>query len=140
MSLSAAVLCLVVGVSDGDTVTVRCDQGPQERIRLVEIDAPEKRQPYGQKAKQVLSDLIYKKEITVSRQGKDRYKRTLAQLSLGELDINREMVRQGYAWCYRQYLKDKTCLKDEAIAKQANRGLWQDKDPQPPWQFRHHSQ
>ncbi len=137
MSAAAALLCLVVGVTDGDTIKVRCGDEPQERIRLVEIDAPEKRQPYGHKAKEALSDLIYNKEITVVRKGTDRYKRTLGQLSLDGVDINRQMVREGYAWCYRQYLKDKSCLQDEAEAREAKKGLWQDPDPQPPWEFRH---
>ena len=137
MSMTAALLCLVVGVTDGDTIKVRCGDEPQERIRLVEIDAPEKKQPYGQKAKQELSSLVYAKTIEVERRGKDRYKRTLGQLSIDGLDINREMVRRGYAWCYRQYLKDKSCLKDEEASRESKLGLWQDAHPQPPWEFRH---
>ena len=134
---SAGLLCLVVGVSDGDTITVRCGDQPQERIRLLEIDAPEKKQAYGQKAKQALSVLIFGKEITVEEAGHDRYKRTLAHLKLDGLDVNREMVKLGYAWCYRQYLKDRTCLDDEEQAREEKIGLWADKDPMPPWQWRH---
>lgn len=136
-TLAAVVICLVVGVSDGDTITVRCGDLPQERIRLLEIDAPEKKQAFGQHAKQELSNLVYGQTIDVEPRGKDRYKRTLAHLKLDGLDINREMVRRGYAWCYRQYLKDLSCLEDERAARDAKKGLWRDANAQPPWEFRH---
>lgn len=136
-SLTAAVLCLVVGVSDGDTITVRCDNELQERIRLVEIDAPERRQPFGHKSKRALSDLIYGETVVIERHGRDRYKRTLAQISFDGLDVNREMVRRGLAWCYRQYLKDQKCLADEQSARNSKLGLWSESEPTPPWKFRH---
>lgn len=135
--IAAGLLCLVVGVSDGDTITVRCGDQPQQRIRLMEIDAPEKAQPYGQRAKQALSALVYGKQIDVAASGSDRYRRTLAHLRLDDVDINRMMVRQGLAWCYRQYLHDSRCLDDEKHAKDQHIGLWADPDPTPPWEWRH---
>lgn len=134
--IAAGLLCLVVGVSDGDTIKVRCGDQPQERIRLMEIDAPEKAQAYGQRAKQALSALVYGKEIRVEAGGKDRYRRTLAHLKLDDIDINRLMVRQGFAWCYRQYLHDGGCLDDEVQARERRLGLWADADPTPPWEWR----
>lgn len=115
--VAVSLLCLVVGVADGDTIAVRCGDHVQERVRLMEIDAPEKKQAYGQKAKQALSDLLYGKQVVVEGGGHDRYGRLLAHLKLDAFDINREMVKLGYAWCYRQYLKDLTCLEDEEVAK-----------------------
>ncbi len=135
--IAASLLCLVVGVSDGDTITVRCADQPQERIRLMEIDAPEKRQAYGQQAKQALSALVYGKQINVEASGHDRYRRTLAHLKLDGTDINRLMVKQGFAWCYRQYLEDRSCLDDEQHARDQHLGLWADPDPTPPWTWRH---
>ena len=135
--IAASLLCLVIGVSDGDTITVRCGDHPQERIRLMEIDAPEKKQAYGQKARQALSELVYGKQINIETSGHDRYQRTLAHLKLDDSDINRLMVKQGFAWCYRQYLKDLSCLDDEQHAKDQHLGLWADADPIPPWAFRH---
>lgn len=102
----------------------------------MEIDAPEKAQPYGQRAKQALSALVYGKQIQVDASGKDRYQRTLAHLMLDKIDINRLMVRQGFAWCYRQYLHEHACLDDEAQAREQQLGLWADADPTPPWEWR----
>lgn len=134
--IAAGLLCLVVGISDGDTITVRCGDQPQQRVRMMEIDAPEKAQAYGQKAKQALSALIYDKQIEVVSSGSDRYQRTLAHLKLDGVDINRIMVQQGFAWCYRQYLKDSGCLDDERAAKERQVGLWTDANPTPPWEWR----
>lgn len=134
--IAASLLCLVVGVSDGDTVTVRCGDQPQQRVRMMEIDAPEKSQAYGQRSKQALSALVYGKQVYVESTGSDRYQRVLGHLKLDDVDINRVMVRLGYAWCYRQYLKDRSCLDDEARAKHQQIGLWADADPTPPWEWR----
>lgn len=136
-ALSAAVLCLVVGISDGDTIKVRCGEAAEERVRLLQIDAPEKKQAFGTKAKEALSDLVYAKQIHLERSSTDRYGRTLGRLTLDGTDINFEMVRRGFAWCYRKYLTDPSCLAIEADAKQAHRGLWADAEPVPPWEFRH---
>lgn len=125
----------VVGVHDGDTVTLLSGHS-QTRIRLTEIDAPESRQAFGSKAKQALSDLIFNKEVKVLLHGKDHYGRTLGRIYLGNLDVSREMIRQGYAWAYRQYLTDKSLLKVEEEARNARRGIWSQPNPVPPWEFR----
>ena len=135
-TLSAAVMCLVVGISDGDTVKLRCGDAPEEKVRLLQIDAPEKKQAFGTKAKEALSDLAYDKRVQLERSGTDRYGRTLGRLTLDGTDLNFEMVRRGFAWCYRKYLTDDRCLAIEDDARRNGRGLWADAEPTPPWEFR----
>jgi endonuclease YncB( thermonuclease family) len=86
----------VIGVSDGDTLTVLMS-GHQVKIRLAEIDAPEKRQPFGQRAKQSLSDLVYGKQVMVKQETKDRYGRVVGRVYAGSLDVNAEQIRRGMA-------------------------------------------
>lgn len=138
-SLAAGdITCEVVGISDGDTLTCLTAERLQLKVRLAEIDTPEKAQPYGQKAKQALSDLAFKKTITLQVQDRDRYGRTVARVSVAGQDVNREMVRRGAAWVYRQYNRDKLLLQDEAEAKAARRGLWAlpEADIVAPWEWR----
>jgi endonuclease YncB( thermonuclease family) len=127
----------VVGITDGDTLTILMDS-KQYKIRLAEIDTPERNQPYGSKAKDVLSDLVFNKEVKAEVQDVDRYGRYVARIYVGELDVSREMVRLGAAWVYRQYLRDKSLLDVEAEAKVAKRGLWSLPEAQkiPPWEWR----
>ncbi|EFS2159957.1 nuclease [Escherichia coli] len=139
----------VVGVSDGDTVTVLterdCDSGEdcqsgkvQCRVRLAEIDTPEKKQPYGSKAKQVLSDLVFGRMLKVERIDKDRYGRLVANLYVDGKWVNAEMVRSGSAWVYRQYAKTPELFQLEAEAKADKRGLWAlpESERTPPWEWR----
>ena len=110
----------------------------QVKVRLGEIDTPESRQPYGQRAKQALSDLAFNQQARVVVQDTDRYGRTVGRVYVGSLDVNAEMIRQGAAWAYRQYLKDQSLLVLEAQAKAAKRGLWALPEAQrcPPWDWR----
>lgn len=96
----------VVRVSDGDTVVLLDADNTQHKIRLNGIDAPENGQPYGDKSKEYLSNLIAGKEVTVEVKGTDQYKRILGVVYLGDTNINAEMIRAGYAWNYK-YSKDK---------------------------------
>lgn len=125
----------VVAVHDGDTVTVLTEEKTQVKIRLAEIDAPELGQPFGTKAKWALSDLVFGKEVRVEKVATDRYRRTVGRIRLGSTDINMEMVREGMAWCYRQYFKDKSCLVHEDEARKAKLGLWASEAEQP-WAWR----
>ena len=126
----------VVGVSDGDTITV-LNGRVQVKVRLVEIDAPEKAQPFGNRSKQALSTLIHGQEVHVVEKLTDRYGRTLGKVYRGNLDVNAEMVRVGMAWVYRKYASKKSPLfAVEAAARQARVGLWTDKDPIAPWEWR----
>lgn len=131
-----AALCLVVAIIDGDTIKVRCNEGPQEKVRLTQIDAPERKQAFGNTAKQALSGLIYGKEIQLQREKTDRYGRTLGAVYLDGLHVNFELVRQGMAWCYRKYLTDPACLGIEAEAKREAVGLWSVPGAVQPWEFR----
>jgi micrococcal nuclease len=131
----------VVGISDGDTVTVLRQHpgGRREevKIRLHGIDAPETRQPYGAKAKSALSSLIFGKTVRLDVRDVDRYGRTVAVIRHGDTNVNAEMIRRGMAWWYRQFApNDKELERAEAEARGARRGLWADRDPIPPWSFR----
>ncbi len=127
----------VVAITDGDTVTILMNN-TQYKIRLAEIDTPERGQPYGAKSKEILSGLIFGKEVTANVQDKDRYGRYVARIYMENVDISREMVRQGAAWVYRQYLRDDSLLEVETEAKTANRGLWSLPEAQnmAPWEWR----
>ena len=139
--LAAEYTGKVVAISDGDTLTLLVPDGAsfkQVKVRLGEIDTPESRQPYGQRAKQALSDLVFNQQARVVVQDTDRYGRTVGRVYVGSLDVNAEMIRQGAAWAYRQYLKDQSLLKLEADAKAAKRGLWglPEAERCPPWDWR----
>jgi endonuclease YncB( thermonuclease family) len=114
----------VVGISDGDTLTLLTPEKQQVKVRLAEIDTPESRQPYGTRAKQALSDLAYGKEARVVVQDTDKYGRTVGRMYIGSVDVNAELVRQGAAWVYRQYARDQSLYALENEAKAAKRGLW----------------
>lgn len=133
--LEVAVLCLVVGVSDGDTLSARCD-GEQIRIRLAEIDAPEKGQSFGERSKQSLSRICYGKQSAIRMQGRDRYGRALAHVTCEGVSANAEQVRAGMAWVYRRYARDPTLFQLEAEASASGRGLWAETSPVPPWDWR----
>ena len=137
-ALAAPISCKVVAISDGDTLTCLTAERTQIKVRLAEIDTPEKAQPYGQKSKAALSALVFGKQVTLAAQAKDRYGRTVARVSAGGQDANREMVRLGAAWVYRQYNKDKSLLAVEAEAQASRRGLWAlpQTDIVPPWEWR----
>ena len=130
----------VVGISDGDTVTLLRQDGAgaaQIKARLTEIDAPERQQPWGARSRQALASKVFGQTVLVASSGRDRYGRLLARLHLGQRDINREMVREGHAWVYRRYATE-NWLPDEAFARNAKQGLWSlgaDRAV-PPWQWR----
>lgn len=129
----------VVGVIDGDTIVVLTPDRRRVKVRLAEIDAPEHDQPWGQRSKQALSDLVFAKSIRVQVVTTDRYGRTVGRLHIGGKDINAQMVRQGAAWAYRQYLTDPSMLTFERDAKLQHVGLWSLPASQtvPPWEWRH---
>lgn len=126
----------VVGIIDGDTLDVLVNQRPV-RVRLAQIDAPEKRQAFGTRARQALSSLTFRHDVTVIEGGPDRYGRTIGTVYVGALNVNNELVRQGMAWAYRRYVTDPAVIQIEAEARSAKRGLWADPSPVPPWDFRH---
>ena len=125
----------VVGVADGDTLTVLVDR-TEHRVRLAEIDAPEKKQPFGERAKQSLADLCFNAEATVAVASTDRYGRSIARVRCGEHDASLYQVRAGLAWAYTQYLTDPAIARAEMAAREARAGLWVDADPVAPWLYR----
>ena len=125
----------VVRILDGDTLEVLVDLRPT-RVRLAEIDAPEKRQPFGTRSRQALADLVFRKTVTVKEAGQDRYGRTIGTVLVDGQSANRAMVQAGMAWAYRAYLVDTSLLKVEAQAREARTGLWADPAPVAPWEWR----
>jgi endonuclease YncB( thermonuclease family) len=133
----------VVGVSDGDTITVLDGQKRQHKIRLDGIDAPESSQDFGSRAKQSLSDLVFGKTVTVISSKKDRYGRTVGKVMLSDgKDVNLEQIQRGFAWFYRQYAKElqpedaRAYEQAERAAREEKAGLWAGASPTPPWEFR----
>lgn len=127
----------VVGITDGDTLTLLVNNIPY-KIRLAEIDTPEKRQPYGTQSKKLLSELAFGKEAIVDVQTSDRYGRSVARIYVGDVDVNAELVKQGAAWVYRKYAKDERLYELEKQAKEAKLGLWglPETERIPPWEHR----
>ena len=125
----------VVGVADGDSITVLHDR-VQVKVRLVDIDAPEKAQPFGNRSKQALEVLVKGQEVRIVERGQDKYHRTLGRVYRDDLDVNAEQVRQGMVWVFRQYAKDDALYPIEAEAKEQKRGPWHDSEPVPPWEWR----
>lgn len=125
----------VVGVHDGDGITVLDEDKQQHKVRLAEIDAPELKQAFGTRSKQALSELVFGKTVTVRAIGQS-YTRQLGYVRIGDLNVNLKMVEQGMAWRYTEYSKDLTYQTAQDTAKQSRLGLWADKDPIPPWEWR----
>jgi endonuclease YncB( thermonuclease family) len=136
-SIADTISGRVVGISDGDTITVLEPGNKQTRVRLAQIDAPESHQDFGQASKQVLSGLVYGKQVTIEVETIDKYGRTVGKVLAGGQDMNLEQVRTGMAWVYRQYAHDQAYYAAEKTARQAKMGLWSQPNPIPPWEFRH---
>lgn len=132
----------VVGVSDGDTVTVLDENKVQHKIRLEGIDAPESKQDFGDKARKNLSDLVFGKSVTVISNKKDKYNRVVGKIMLDGKDINLEQLKSGYAWHYKAYAKEQTEADQklysdaEISAKSGKLNLWSLTNPIAPWDFR----
>jgi len=127
----------VVSVLDGDTIEV-LHNTRAERIRLNGIDCPEKGQAYGKRAKQAASELIFGKEVTLQIYGKDKYRRTIADVLLPDgTNVNHTLVKEGWCWWYRKYAPGDVMLEElESRARASGIGLWADSHPVPPWEWR----
>lgn len=132
----------VVGVADGDTITVLDAANQEHKIRLAGIDCPEQAQPYGQAAKQSMSDLVYDRTVTVEASKRDRYGREIGKVLVDGVDANREQLRRGLAWHYKKYAheqdaSDREDYSDaESVARAARRGLWSVPAAVAPWDWR----
>jgi len=135
LPLPALFLAAVIGISDGDTLTVLRDQQPV-KIRLAEIDSPEKKQPFGTRSRQALSDLCYGVQAEVRPVTRDRYGRTVAHITCKGIDASREQVRVGMAWVYDRYNSDRALYELQTKAQAGKVGLWADPQPVAPWEYR----
>ena len=144
-SQAETLLARVVGVTDGDTVTVLDAGNREEKIRVGGIDAPEKKQPFGEKSKQSLSGLVFGKDVRVEWKKRDRYGRIVGQVFVepSAVDAGLFQVRAGLAWHYKKYEGEQSpedrerYAKAEDDAKASKTGLWGEPDPVPPWEWRH---
>ncbi len=154
LSFANDIFCKVVGITDGDTIKCLTSDKKQIKVRLYQIDAPESKQAFGSKSKQALSNLVFNKDILLELHGKDKYRRTLGTIYFSQqvecrdhpsfgycvnpkgYDINLEMINQGMAWYYPFAKKNKQYKQAEEQAKKKKVGLWADKTPVAPWEFR----
>jgi micrococcal nuclease len=127
----------VVGITDGDTLTVLDTDEKQHKVRLEGIDAPESHQAYGTLARKALSAKTFQKDVVVETHGQDKYGRTLGHIFADGHWINRELVQEGWAWHYREYSKSEVLADAESEARTSHAGLWKDANPTAPWDFRH---
>ena len=126
-----------VRVLDGDTIEVLADGNRSVRVRLANIDAPEKKQPFGQKSKEHLIDLVAGKQVEIVDLGGDQYGRRIGRVLVDGQEANVEQVRSGLAWVYSRYNHDGQLPTLESTARSQRIGLWADPHPQAPWEFRH---
>ena len=132
----------VVRVADGDTITVLDAQMRQHKIRLAGIDAPEKAQAFGRRSQESLAELVANRSVIVETHKRDRYGRSVGKVLVEGRDINVEQIRRGLAWFYRQYERElsvrdqQSYARAEEEARSFRAGLWADKQPISPWEFR----
>ena len=132
----------VVGITDGDTITVLAKDNSEHKVRLMGIDAPEKTQDFGDESKKALLNYIYQREVTVEYKKQDRYKRKVGKVILDKQDICLQMIKDGLAWHYKDYEKEQSKTdrdlysQAELKAREAKRGLWQDSKAIKPSEFR----
>ena len=133
----------VVKIADGDTLTLLDRSKQQHKVRLIGIDAPERKQPFGTVSRQNLADLVFGKEVAVEWHKQDRYQRVLGKVLLNGKDVNLEQIKAGLAWHYKQYDRDqlpadrKLYAEAQKAASLKGTGLWNDPAPVAPWDFRH---
>ena len=126
----------IISISDGDTLSALTSNKQQVKIRLLEIDAPESDESFGNKSRQSLAQICFKKPAVIREKGKDRYGRTLARVLCDGVDANAEQVRRGMAWAFVKYLTDPEIAELEITARNKRIGLWSETNPIPPWEFR----
>ncbi|MES2318848.1 MAG: thermonuclease family protein [Pseudomonadota bacterium] len=126
----------VVKIADGDTLTALSPSMEQLKCRLYGIDAPEKKQAFGQASKLSLAQLSFGRTAQIDVVGRDRYGRSLCRIAVAGVDVNKEQIARGMAWMYRRYAKDPSYSDAEGTAQSLRIGIWRDAQPVPPWDFR----
>ena len=136
---SAEYKAIVLKVIDGDTIYIKSDSG-RKKVRLRHIDAPEIRQPYGEEARMFLDNELNDKRIIVNSDYKDRYGRDIGDIFIynenESIYINAKLIKSGNAWVYKTYRKNMYLMNLENFARDNKLGLWRDKSPIKPWEFR----
>jgi len=133
----------IVGIADGDTLTLLDTTNTQHKVRLAGIDSPEKNQPFGQVCKQSLADLAYDRTVQIDWNKLDRYGRVIGKVLVDGQDVNLEQIRRGCAWHYKQYQNEQSLedrlsyAKAEDKARAVKAGLWIEGGALPPWKWRH---
>jgi len=133
---------IVVGITDGDTITVLDELKRKHKVRLAGIDAPERKQAYGTASRQHLAELVFQRHVRVQVEKYDRYGREIAKVFLNNTDIGLEQVRAGFAWHYKRYEHEQhpSDRRAYSLAEQSARdqkvGLWKEPSPLPPWEYR----
>ncbi|EXI85599.1 MAG: Thermonuclease precursor [Candidatus Accumulibacter regalis] len=150
---AATLTGTVVSIADGDTITVLDADREQHKIRIAGVDCPEKAQPFGQRSKQSMSALVFGKEVDVQWNKRDRYRRIIGKVMVAApscratlcpktLDAGLTQLTLGLAWRYRKYAKDQSSEDAgryefaEQEAREKRVGLWADRHPVPPWDWR----
>jgi endonuclease YncB( thermonuclease family) len=126
----------VIGIADGNTLTILTQTKKQIKIRLAEIDTPERRQPFGTWAKDQLSSMVFQKDIAINMVDIDRYHPIVGRVYVGDLDVDAEVVRVRAGWVYPKYATDPHLYELEEEAREAKRGLWSQSPQIPPWEWR----
>jgi len=138
--LAALLICAVVGISDGDTLTARCRTAHTPatiKVRLADIDAPERAQRFGQRSRRHLSEICWRKTAGIKPVSIDQYGRTVAYVTCDRIDAGAEQVRAGMAWVAVHFASRNSGLYAiEREARSARRGLWIDNTPTAPWEWR----
>ncbi len=128
---------VVVKIADGDSMTVLTTQSREIEVRLADIDAPERGQPFADRARQALGELVFQKTVEVRFNDADTYGRIVGRVYTEKIDVSAEMLRRGLAWVYRSYVRDQSLFAIETEAREAHRGLWAAREePIPPWEWR----
>ena len=138
LASAADVTGTVTAVYDGDSLTITTAEKQRVKVRLSDIDTPERKQPYGTEARQALQALALNQIADVTVETIDRYGRTVGRVVVNGMDVNAELVQQGAAWVYRKYSHDAALLRIEQEARDAQRGLWAlpESERIPPWEWR----
>lgn len=139
---AASLEAVVVGVTDGDTLTVLDANEVRHKVRLAGIDAPERRQAFGTRARQALAAAVFRKAVTVNWNKRDRYGRLIGKVLAGERDVGLSLIQAGLAWHYKAYEREQSATDRQVYgdaeleARERRVGLWADVAPVPPWAFR----